>query len=117
MFVKLTAVVKVAGQWQKPGQAVELPDVEAQRLISIHAAVASESEPPDVPPINAEVEAMRAELIRLQEFEQQQLTAEANTKALAEKEEADRKAAEAAAVKGKSKAVVKDDTDGQADGK
>jgi hypothetical protein len=117
MLVKLTAVVKANGQWRKPGESVELPETEARRLIGIEAAKATGAEPPVVPPVNAEVEAMRAELARLQEFERQQLAADAAAKAQAEKEESDRKSAETAVEKGKGKTAAKGDADGSADGK
>ncbi|WP_219930305.1 DUF7210 family protein, partial [Paenibacillus agaridevorans] len=89
MLVKLTAVVKANGQWRKPGESVELPEAEARRLIGVNAAKATGAEPQAAQSMSEEFEALRAELARLQEFERQQLAAEADAKALAEKEEAD----------------------------
>lgn len=118
MHVKLTALTKVDGQWRQPGETVKLPDTEARRLIGMKAAEVAGAVSPASSPVNTELESMRAELARLQEFERQQLAAaETEAKALAEKEETERKATEAAAAKGKGKAATKDDADGQADSK
>ena len=102
MLVKLTANVKANGQWHEPGESIDLPDDEAHRLIRIGAATANGAEIAVAVPENTELEAMRAELIRLQEFERHQLAtakaaeeaAEAERKAQAEREEVERKAAE-----------------------
>jgi|GEM_PF-3626196 hypothetical protein len=99
MLVKLTGVTKVNGQWRQPGESVELPEAEAKRLIGINAAKATGAEPPAISPANEEIDAMRAELARLQEFERQQIAAAAE--AQAEKQEAERKAAEEVAAKAK----------------
>ncbi|MGI2294172.1 hypothetical protein [Paenibacillus sp. GXUN7292] len=101
MNVTLKALTKVDGQWRKSGEIIKLSDAEAKRLISMGAAItangtAAVTEQDDV-------EAMRAELARLQEFERQQLAASAEAKAKAEQEEAERKAAEVAAAKAKAK--------------
>ncbi|MHA6484472.1 hypothetical protein ACX1C1_21480 [Paenibacillus sp. strain BS8-2] len=117
MHVKLTALTKVDGQWRQPGETVKLPDTEARRLIRMKAAEAAGAEQLAKPTGKDEIEAMRAEITRLQEFERRQLAAEADANAIAEKEEAERKTAEAAAAKGKGKAGTKDDADGQTDGK
>lgn len=100
MLVKLNTVVKMNGQWRQPGELVEVSAEEAQRLRKIDAASAADGA---VEPIQEDVDAMRAELARLQEFERQQLAASAEAKAEAEQEEAERKAAESAASKGKAK--------------
>lgn len=114
MFVKLTAKVKVGGQWRQPGESIDLPDDEAHRLIRVGAATANGTEAAVATSETAELEAMRAKLARLQEFERQQL---ADAQADEEAAEAERKAAEEAVAKGKGKAGVKGDPDGQADGK
>lgn len=121
MNIKLKATVKIAGDWKQAGDIAELPDKEALRLIDMGAAQAIDAPPVADKPDNSELEAMKAELARLQEFERQQLAAAAKAAAEAEaqadREEADRKAVEEAAAKNKAKASVKDDASGQADGK
>jgi hypothetical protein len=113
--VKLKAKVKVAGEWKDPGSIVELSNVEARRLLDIGAAEATGAESKAAPE-SEDLDAMRAELTRLQEFERQQLAA-VQAQALAEKEEAERKAAEEAAAKAKTKAGAKGEADGQTNGK
>lgn len=98
MNVKLQALTKVNGFWRDPGETVTLDDAEAKRLISLGAATAT-GDVPDASVESDEVAAMKAELVRLKEFERQQLAAAEAAKALAEKEEADRKAADAKAKK------------------
>lgn len=114
MLVKLVGIVKAGGNWRKPGEVVELPASEAQRLIALGAAAAT-GEAPAEP--SADQEALLAELARLREFERQQLAAAQAAQALAEKEEAERKAAEEAAAKAKTKAGAKGEADGQTNGK
>lgn len=99
MNVKLKALTKVNGFWREPGETVQLSVVEAERLINMGAAVAVSGEEIAPQGDSDEVAAMKAELERLKEFERQQLAAEAEANALAQKEEADRKAAEAKAKK------------------
>lgn len=119
MNVKLKAKVKVDGDWKGSGDVVELPDKEAHRLIEIGAAESIGNIPTAAQASEAELDALRAEIARLQEFERQQLAAaaEAEAKARIQKEEAERKAVDDAAAKGKEKAGAKGDADGQAAGK
>lgn len=106
MQVKLKSVVKVSGQWRQPGELVEVSVEEAQRLNKIGAASAADGA--SVTAEQDDLAAMRAELARLQEFERQQLAAQA---------EAELKAVEETAAKAKGKAAAKGDADGQANGK
>lgn len=115
MNVTLKALTKVDGQWRKSGETVKLSDAEAKRLISLGAAITANGA--EVAPAQEDVDAMRAELVRLQEFERQQLAAVLEAKAKAEQEEAEGKAVEETTAKGKGKAGAKGDTDGLANDK
>lgn len=117
MRVKVTGVVKYAGKWRRPGDVLDdVPEDIAKQMVVQDTgeiiSVAPNAEKANVPPPD-ELDALRRELARLQEFERQTLAAaeaaaEAERKALAAAEEAERNAVEEAAGKGKAKPAPKE---------
>lgn len=78
MKIRVTGVIKYAGDWRRAGDILdEVPEHVGRKMVAQGVGTELESDPAGAPlPAAGEVEELRQELARLQEFERQQLAKE-----------------------------------------